>query len=117
MLTEAQRTNWRNLVIDLRSGKHKQTKHYLCREVEGELHYCCLGRASEILGVPKKSIYNTYVFYYGDYDGSSLPDGNWWLKHYGVPYGTLMSMNDAGHTFPQIADFIEENILEEVTLQ
>lgn len=95
----------------LRSGKYKQGRTRLKNE-HGE--YCCLGVLTEVSGVPghwedtSNGTYwvdpegNYYSAYPPDIDGDTLGS---------LQASRLVKLNDSERlTFPQIADWIEENL-------
>ena len=94
-------------VAALRSGKYKQ-----CR---GHLFYgnrfCCLGVYGDTRDLPRDML-RTHAGSLG-FAVSSAPDA---LKYVLSEIGSeamrdqLASMNDAGKSFPEIADYIEENL-------
>jgi hypothetical protein len=109
-LTEPQK-KWVNA---LRSGKYEQYKGALTKDGK----YCCLGVACEISSIeldPGWKIAETLAYEgkpvreelglknsTGTFDGVEFDLG-------GCTYNDLASLNDAGLTFNQIADFIESN--------
>lgn len=108
----------RRWVKALRSGEYEQTTGTL-RSVHG---YCCFGVACHISTKSKIAERPTKLCDYYSYEGPEgrvqenfLPYGM--RKHYGLSdreQEELVKMNDAGKTFDEIADWIEENILDGV---
>lgn len=118
---------------DLRSGKHVQARGYLKRVMsDGQtVGYCCLGRACDIapgtghwagvmmgdgdthaeafvgedavLQIPPCDIYEAWFE-----DGPPWNDDDRRLVR--SVMNLLTSRNDEGHTFAQIADWIETNL-------
>lgn len=118
----------------LRDPEIKQGRGTLKAEVDGEMLYCCLGVLCEIAveeGIIKESTFNEESNSYAYQNGVNteghpivefgvLPsnvarwagfggDVNPWISG----AGGLAAMNDDGKSFNDIADIIEENILEE----
>ena len=110
----------------LRSGKHKQgTNGYLCEINKGERYECCLGVLLNIREDPTVIIDKTKVVW--EYKQptvvkvASLPAGFLTRSGLFTSVGgfrsiwhidnssalSLGGLNDSGHTFAQIADFIE----------
>ena len=100
-------------IAALRSGEYKQGRSFLRKED----NFCCLGVALDLLGVEwKKSPYTLNegtVFRCGTDDGV-LPFK--YARQLGIAqsgqiedYSALAAMNDAGKSFLEIADFIEQN--------
>ena len=104
--------NAKKLVAALRSGEYEQGTGWLCRNGK----HCCLGVASELYAKEHPDF--TVV----DKDGLKSFEGNTatcprqvrdWLGLYS-DFGTtkdgnhgLVTMNDGGNSFAQIADWIE----------
>lgn len=122
------------IVDDLRSGKHKQGECRLHRRrTDGQDEFCCLGRMCVVFGAEvAHEVENgdgSYEVYYkfghsSFADSTALPDSLAYLLGI-TPEGTmktpvthlkylnqratcLAQANDAGYTFEQIADIIEE---------
>lgn len=96
----------------LRSGKFKQGRSFL----NANDKYCCLGVLCEIHPEIEKNrddaINNGYLFYYGNKQMRSVLNSAF-RKEVGIDdnqQSTLISMNDSGYTFNQIADWIEDKI-------
>lgn len=108
----------------LRSGKYPQTKNYL-HDTHG---FCCLGVACELAiedGVPLHRGFadddnNGGIYYYGDRTRALPESVQKWLglKDSMGSYGSnlngynitdLVSQNDSGKIFNEIADIIEQN--------
>lgn len=104
----------------LRSGKYKQTKHKLRSKNNG---FCCLGVLCNLHAEahPKFAAKQTDKY---SYDGNQeLPPGivtewaglstdtGFFVDNYGQ-YFELISLNDNGNSFKQIADIIEANYKE-----
>ena len=94
----------------LRSGKYKQGR----RRLFGDNTYCCLGVACEVLGIPKKQdSVGTWVFGEGMYGVISSDVAKQLGLHneFGAarvgPKPGLMTMNDDGTSFEEIADALE----------
>ena len=89
----------------LRSGKYKQTRRVL-KDKNG---YCCLGVLAEEMGVldEKDECYGDYetLEKWGKNGTCPLRNGEGWIDSMRM---SLASMNDDGHSFEEIADFIEE---------
>lgn len=122
----------------LRSGEYKQGTCYLNNDGK----YCCLGVLCDIASkhrVVEKGVSETQTIYFSKGDLSyaydqSLPeslvyflgfmdDSGYFGEDHELEVGylnALSSLNDSGkYTFPQIADFIEENknlIVTKVTI-
>lgn len=111
----------------LRSGKYSQGQNTLC---DGT-NYCCLGVLAEEAGFPKQEVSDGVINYIFDatriedavipsiYRNKILEDLDLTINVpsmdlYGEPYpqevlhNRLMSMNDNGVTFEQIAAYIEQ---------
>lgn len=95
----------------LRSGKYQQGKHYL-RTTQDQ--YCCLGVLCDLDGVEwKRSNSGCWdpTTQEGDYNFVGL--GHRQHERLGITHvqsGHLMAMNDTGHTFLEIAEWIEEHL-------
>lgn len=97
----------------LRSGKYKQGKGAL-RSAQNE--FCCLGVLCDIVASDR---WRTYAIipaftdlknktYYGAPPSDLYPEYN---VEVDAPHaGTLISMNDNGKSFKEIAEYIEENL-------
>lgn len=105
----------------LRSGKYSQTREQLrCDEPHGSLPagFCCLGVLCD-LHDPNLWEGESYWFANGMRENGTLPptvkewagmqsaDGR--IGPWGKALGNLAAMNDAGSTFPQLADLIEQH--------
>lgn len=96
------KTKW---VAALRSGEYEQ-----CR---GKLHdglgYCCLGVFGVVIGIPRADLILRSAF--TGAAGNNAPE-LMRLAEIKPAYEktTLVSMNDSGKTFPEIADYIEANL-------
>lgn len=93
----------------LRSGDYKQASMCLFNSYG----YCCLGVAGAICGVPSDKMkghsYFSSEMGFGIVPPKGLPD----LLDDRTPdnvVGALISMNDAGKSFSEIADYIEANL-------
>jgi hypothetical protein len=94
-------------VAALRSGEYEQTRNGLLKEIlpNGKIAYCCLGVLAKINNVLD-----------GPY-GLEVYDANNEYG-YGIPVEELWSRNDGKgfnlpHSFCEIADYIEENVVED----
>ena len=89
----------RKWVKALRSGNYKQGEGFL----QNRNAYCCLGVACIVAGVPiPKSLDDRATFNYEPL-----------RKATGLTYtdaGTLSHLNDDGHSFAEIADYIEKHL-------
>jgi hypothetical protein len=130
-MNDYQIQNLRTLIADLRSGTHIQITSVLKRKfVDGSYGFCCLGRASELRGIPSqeqnypaysdgKIVGNNCMMNFGSttdpmFDNlrESFPSYDWWLQEYGkIDYHNLAKMNDDGSSFEEIADYIEQEIM------
>lgn len=109
---------------ELRSGKWKQTTETLCRAVQDEIHYCCLGVLCKLVGL--KEEFNAQQMDKGffitetgilpqevashmniDRKGALLSVQN----RDGYTYHNLAELNDAGLSFSEIADFIDSGMV------
>lgn len=120
----------------LRTGeKYRQGYNALCVLTTGEdgddvFSHCCLGVLSELAGATRSNYPDGFGEYHYTYPGTegspsenveykTFPPSKW-LISLGIPEHTserLAAMNDgsdsfdyARHTFPQIADWIAENL-------
>jgi hypothetical protein len=117
------------LLKALRSGDYKQTTHRLFRKeadtspgCNRPVGYCCLGVACSISGVPDHllSRFGGSLPLSGDYADYKTGASSytklfkWAFKQNAFRKTDLASrlagMNDAGKTFLEIADWIEENV-------
>jgi hypothetical protein len=95
------------LIAALRSGKYTQTKSQL----RSGNAFCCLGVACEISKLREWNENNYFDEYYvlpnevRDYFGFYNSHGG--MRDYSL--GSLSELNDKGHSFAEIADFIEAN--------
>lgn len=94
-------------IAALRSGEYKQTKNTLCND-DG---YCCLGIAGKLCGVSDNQMSNNWEFRQPIKGlpkilvGSAASSSENKITH------MLASLNDDhDKTFPEIADWIEENL-------
>lgn len=106
MISKELKDKW---VAALRSGDYKQGIGCLkYKDKEGTLRYCCLGVLAEVAG--NKNLGTTLVSMYGD----TVNEGNkkvysWVNKLIPTEFTyNLISMNDAGAPFDEIADEIRE---------
>ena len=93
----------------LRSGDYKQGRGHLRSARDA---YCCLGVLAEISGMPNEVGDDGY-YKYGTNGCNSGLFGRADQLRLGVAsvVGYLVSMNDeANATFPEIADYIDENL-------
>ena len=112
-------------IAALRSGEYKQGRAFLCNKG----HFCCLGVLADISGVPKREGYEPEAYMF-ELSGSvaatcsMIPVSLWPtfledldlsmvvpktdLYDWGPLHNRLAAMNDGGHTFSEIADYIEE---------
>lgn len=93
----------------LRSGEYKQGKGAL----ERGGNFCCLGvlchTMREELNIPREVGGDGYYIY----GGSSASLTREWRETFDLQtqeVGELIIMNDAGHPFTEIADYIEGNL-------
>ena len=98
-------TKW---VESLRSGKYRQGRGYL----RVENRYCCLGVGCEIFDIEKHARVQDKILYYefGKEQPcvSICPDELWEILGF-ISCSNLVSMNDNGKSFTEIADEIEKN--------
>ena len=121
----------------LRSGKYKQGKEVLCRITNKGKKHCCLGVLTEMYQAEqkakKKKVLPTKISTPSVNDGAAvvrygkgeraaeqLPVavkrwanmksrfGDFYIQHGGY-FKSLSHMNDDGHSFKKIANFIEKN--------
>ncbi len=112
-------------IVALRSGKYTQGKGILCIEDNKTPKYCCLGVLCDIMETPYKieqqsnyGLKNYGIKKYGkDGDFNSLPFEVRQKALIGTESGhiremqtSLSCLNDAGMSFLEIADIIEDNI-------
>lgn len=94
----------------LRSGEYKQGKNYL-RNIEN--NFCCLGVLTDLYCKEKNEewelIEKTYYFDVSKVFLSEKVEG-WSGLQNEYSIGTLMTMNDSGKTFKEIADYIEKKL-------
>lgn len=123
-MNEAIKKEW---VDALRSGQYKQGTGWLCKEVNGEREYCCLGVLTDL--AIKNGIDIEVTAYLDDaisYDGESefLPEVVMEWAEIRTRNGefrgardeemnsyfnmTLTDLNDAGEDFVELADYIEK---------
>lgn len=111
--------NAKKWVAALRSGKYQQCQNALCREIDGQYTFCCLGVACDLFQKENSSLEITTgpddsIAY--DKTISYLPiEVKAWLNiksncggYMNMSY-TLAHDNDHGQSFNEIADIIEEN--------
>lgn len=104
------KTKW---VEALRSGDYAQTKGTLKYQDVTSVSYCCLGVLCDVAGIPieasvfddegmldegPQEVYNKLRDMIPDRE-----DGSFY-------YASLMSMNDGGSSFNEIADYIEKGM-------
>lgn len=111
-------------VAALESGKYRQTTRQLVNCINGERSYCCLGVLCEVIkemdGPVKDTIFsgaalqNYAGFQFVTSEGStgmfsSLNDEALkWTGLNQIVQSTLISMNDSGASFPEIAKWLKE---------
>ena len=103
-------------IAELRSGKHKQGRNKLCST---EHEYCCLGVAAKFVlhQEEEESDGGAYIclngssYFLGDYEKIGLHSYNGApITDYANDLRQLTILNDdAGYTFSQIADVLEEH--------
>jgi hypothetical protein len=109
----------RNWLRALRSGKYEQAAGTLrCRGLtpSSKFGYCCLGVAAEVLGAKwmydlNSNAYRCQIGEVNNVNSGSLTQAV--LERIGMTDGqqqNLITMNDGGVTFKQIADYIEKNL-------
>jgi len=113
MLSHALKTLW---VDALRSGKYQQTTTVL-RSPQGG--YCCLGVLCDVMGLEWEAAATTglVVDYVPSIDSTGAQQSGF-LSHKtcgeaGLDVAQavdLSEMNDAGHSFDEIANYIEANL-------
>lgn len=106
----------------LRSGEFNQTKWSLINKHR----YCCLGVLCEIskeqfnLTTKNLGAFSEFVLRGRGYAGTLPPKMSEYIKLHRMPSprkdvrdyeGVLIDMNDQGSSFPEIADYIEKEIL------
>lgn len=99
----------------LRGGEYKQTKNKLAKVENGKCSYCCLGVAGKM-----RHFTDAEMCQYGELSELSSDNDYKDLKEiYGIPerlilgmlVSELIGLNDTeNYTFPQIADWIEQNV-------
>jgi hypothetical protein len=97
-----------NWISALRSGLYLQTKRHL----RDDFGFCCLGVACDLYDNTKWE----NLYYYDSYPNVIIPK-DITEKIYGIDIrfaGILTRMNDSGKTFPEIADYIEKEILPNI---
>lgn len=87
-------------ITALRGGKYQQTTYNL----KDETGFCCLGVLCDIQGADFSRIKNEY----GTLSLSCSPPE--YLGTLGSRSSQLSMMNDAGKTFSEIADYIDNNL-------
>lgn len=111
----------------LRSGKYRQGTGTLCRQVRPRVEFCCLGVACAIAELPWQFNRNGLVYFsdqivkegwYEDLDfplldanSSKVPET--FARDIGLSpraQEQLISMNDSGKSFEEIADWIDKNL-------
>jgi len=102
-------------IAALRSGKYRQGKGRLCKTSKGRSKFCCLGVLGneELDGEWELGIDDRVwtLRYKGDADFSVLPrKARVDLGLSEVDEDKLTEMNDTGHSFKEIAVWIEENL-------
>lgn len=101
-------------VQSLRSGLYPQVQWALCRKEKQGLGFCCLGVLLDVYdpsgwGTPPE--YEGGMRLYGDYLGTPPPDVQEALGLSVQLRNSLVVLNDQDRkTFPEIADWIEQNI-------
>jgi hypothetical protein len=99
------KTKW---LAALRSGEYSQTQQVLHRKDPNG--YCCLGVLCEI---SESGTWDSDGTYYKFHEkGVDLMAGGATVQRF-LPWtisSNLANMNDDGTTFPEIADWIEENV-------
>jgi hypothetical protein len=99
----------------LRSGDFRQGVQALKRSENGKFNYCCLGVLQEINGRMKDRPITTLavsrIFSSITHSCTSLTlEDN---RYYDIPshdISMVITMNDGGHSFADIADYIEANL-------
>ncbi len=98
-MTAEQKQQW---VAALRSGEWQQGMGTLHNEFDGKTTHCCLGVADVLFGLKSRS--TTYLASTAGISPSSAMFLNM------MDQSTLVSANDSGKTFAEIADIIERDI-------
>ncbi len=113
----------RELCKALRSGEYKQGSGALKENLDGQLYHCCLGVLGEISGrLLKRKVATdvhdsdgTRVYQYSAKSGG-LEDGGGKFAYLSTDdlsksiQIVLSGMNDQGHSFEEIAYYIENNL-------
>lgn len=90
----------------LRSGEYKQGQIKLQKGDE----YCCLGVAGILCGLGDHDLLDHSLFYNQTNAIHLLPSEIVGLASRNTLVGSLTTMNDSGKSFPEIADWIEQNV-------
>ena len=102
-LPEDIKTKW---LEALRSGEYKQGVKQLHNSIYNT--YCCLGVLGHICGYTNEKLATNSVLWGGDYENvPKIVQGAWWDNEV---VNILTQMNDAGQSFLDIANWIEENL-------
>lgn len=106
----------RRFIKALRSGEYRQTTSRLVRfgrRGEGD-QFCAMGVACDVIGLECDEKGNYH--FNGEHCMAEMPDGSYHKLHLVSPGGasksglsrSIISMNDNGSSFEQIADTLEE---------
>lgn len=115
MRTEQQTTNLRNWVEVLHSGKYQQVSGVLRTK---ENRFCVWGVACDLVNPSLWDLQAGRSFYRYSSDGfftKMFPPEEIYKDHFGLnedETSILMDMNDAGRSFSEIADYIEDHLIE-----
>lgn len=114
-ITQAEKDTW---LRALRSGEYKQTRGKL-KDLSGG--YCCLGVACEVIGDglvlrEEKYLRADGMSRWWHVSGDISAEDTWGKPCYGwsdqaVVLEEAMAMNDEGHSFAEIADFLDVNLV------
>lgn len=113
-ITKEEKAAW---IAALRSGEYKQGKGFLKKKVGETYEFCCMGVLATIIDPTNLRSTELCTNIYNYYYSTKHP-------HMYSPYislilipgeekdleGVLARMNDDGKTFPEIADWIKENV-------
>lgn len=109
-MTKEQIERVKKWVAALESGEYKQGQFYL-HDAENQT-YCCLGVACDLSGLGEwddKTDYKSYGLNVWDWSDVALPFPV--MKYYGLTHkqeAELISLNDNGSSFKEIAKVIRE---------
>lgn len=102
-MNPAQKAEW---VAALRSGEYKQAQNHL-HTPHG---FCCLGVLCDVIKPDAWELIGSGNYAHAGWENVLSDDMRRFAALPDAPLNVLMSMNDRGRSFSEIADYIEEHL-------